>query len=220
MSATTAESGRKQTEYLPYVQLMFKEGVSIAFPCGNVLFDAIIRVNCARGQKWRTKNEKRQQKRAAKGVLAQITGFDAVSWAEGIIAKAGLAEQQVTEWTELGRAYQLATLLYCLRWLYDDRARVVVGGAAKEVVTVRNEVLDELLVVLKGVQGRKVGRLTLWPLIMAGLDMRDAEKGDRRFVCAALSELSGRVGAMSPADGVAVLESCWGGVDVKGGVFC
>ncbi|UNI15556.1 hypothetical protein JDV02_002081 [Purpureocillium takamizusanense] len=130
--------------------------------------------------------------------------------------------------TELTKAIQYAALLYCIRTLYMDRRRPFSfspsssSDMALDVESAHRSALEMLLAALHRLwddDGGKpkttdwCGKLSFWPLFIAGMEMDPAgppeSRAERDFVCGALRRLVYYLGDLSPLDAVSVLQLIW-----------
>ncbi|UNI20477.1 hypothetical protein JDV02_006558 [Purpureocillium takamizusanense] len=130
---------------------------------------------------------------------------------------------------DLIKAIQYSVLLYCIRTLHIDRASssgIVAHPASvsvsddmtTDVQFAHKSALDMLLAALHrlwDLDETKVkhwcGKLSFWPLFIAGMEMDPGPhtKADRDFICDSLRKLVYYLGVLGPLDAVSVLQLIW-----------
>lgn len=218
MATTTACTNRLdaavgyQIQYLPYMQLLFKDGGWLGFPCGNELFETIIKVNIARYEIATSDINPRRRLRMITRILSALASFDTSVWAEEFAKKADL--QDAGQGKALSETYRLAVLLYCWQTLIKDGGILPkILGTYREDLRLpssREEALCELLSRLERIwrdEKSWSARATLWPLLVAGLEL--PEPTQRDFICRCLRRLVQHLGAMMPINAASLLENYW-----------
>lgn len=77
-----AKHTAKQQEYIPLLPSLFKDGLSIGFPCANALVEGIIRINRVRYFSSITQHYATKWAAVGEKLVCQIADFDPVTWAE------------------------------------------------------------------------------------------------------------------------------------------
>lgn len=140
---------------------------------------------------------------------------------------------------DLARAFQYAVMLYCLRTLYIDRGRSVSlafssplavalmseGTAEIDVTRPHESALEGLLEALHRLWDAEskdsawVGKLTMWPLWVAGMEVDPGVDmaHEQRFICKSLQKLCYYLGGVSPLDAASALQLIWARTALFGG---
>lgn len=151
------------------------------------------------------------------------TAADALSATHAALYKMG---------EDLAKAFQYAIMLYCIRTLYMDRGKsasqVYTSPLAAALLSQEHIVLDVeqphqsalngLLEALhrlweteKTSGSSWIGKLSLWPLWVAGMEIAPGPSmaDEQAFISGSLQRLCYYLGAMSPLDAVSALQVVW-----------
>ncbi|KAK2594471.1 hypothetical protein QQS21_007818 [Conoideocrella luteorostrata] len=144
-----------QLDYIPLLDVVYKNGKFIDFPCPNQLLESIIRINHVRLLSQGFMNDSPDLDSTCAQILYRIVSFNPAFWAQTQLREFSLsstsselsdasslstvsyenATQTVTSVVgsnsigamceDIARAYQCAVLLYCIRTLYIDRGKSI-----------------------------------------------------------------------------------------------
>ncbi|QUC23462.1 uncharacterized protein UV8b_07703 [Ustilaginoidea virens] len=245
-----------QLEYIPLLEIDFQDGKYYDFPCSNQLLESIIRTNHARLLSQGPMNDAPDLDMTCAQILGRVALFDAPLWASaqleeffssrpptshpGTAAKrekpppAAVINRGVIHamCVHLAKAFQYASMLYCIRTLYMDRGK----ATAAELLTsqlaadlsyrertihvqpLHQSALNALLKALHRLWDVEMscgttwmGRLTFWPLWVGGMELDAGEDAahERAFICTCLQKLCYHLGSLSPLDAVSALHAVW-----------
>lgn len=267
-----------QLEYIPLLDVSYKNGSNSDFPCANQLLECIIRINHERLLAQSFMGDSPDIDMTAAQIFFRIVSFDPAFWSrtqlrELLLSPPGLKlpseassssssssssrDEESTLQTaadalpithvalhsmaeDLAIAFQCAIMLYCIRTLYLDCGKSISDVFAsplaaallsqgKLVIDVENphqSALDGLLGALHRLWATEkrsgsawIGKLSFWPLWVAGMEMDPGAKmaHERAFVCASLHRLCYYLGAMGPLDAVSALQVVWARTAVQNG---
>ncbi|KAJ3495431.1 hypothetical protein NLG97_g3402 [Lecanicillium saksenae] len=249
-----------QLEYIPLLESFYQDGRETDFPCPNQIVEALIQINNAR-LLTRNQDNSTSECHSRSQILELIASFDPKLWAheqlhklqysstthsstETLLLDLALGGEVVPigsvlmrdelhlSCTEIARAFQLATMLYCLRTLYIDQSDSSATAFAPHLkpqtpyepgtsascihqITLHN-LLQSLrsLWVTDASSRAFMGKLTLWPLWTAGLELDlyygfTAFTDEREFITTSLQKLCTILGGFAPLDALSALNLIW-----------
>lgn len=145
------------------------------------------------------------------------------------VASIGMRDELHKSCTEIARAFQYTAMLYCLRTLYIDQgdsstvsftphSRLQTQGLpAVDALSMHQIALQNLLRSLHilwatdTASAAFLGRLSLWPLWTAGmeLDLHQGLADEREFITTSLQKLCAILGGLAPLDALSALNLVW-----------
>lgn len=121
-------------------------------------------------------------------------------------------------WLSVAIMYRASVLLYALRTLVidsdDNPSLLLPEGSNVNVENLRRETLDILAsavapIFADPVSGHKLGKLTLWPMFILGMETDYHDTALRDFVTNGFALLSQAMGSMGPLGAIDELQSKW-----------
>ncbi|KAM4054315.1 fungal specific transcription factor [Hirsutella rhossiliensis] len=205
MGSTTApcveaERARRQLELVPLLPDLFGDGLLTCFPCAPELLQDIIA--------------------NALPLLQRIRRFSALSWAadvkmamccarEDVSSRTGAAETSSWDWQRIARIYQAAVALYCVSSVLgcevsgsrESKSAKSYKETCAGVSGMRLEYCSALVHDLRAVAASsnlQLRKMTIWPLMVAGIEVDTADEAAKRFIGDELAWISSAVGIASP----------------------
>ena len=228
----------KQVQYLPHLATLYCDGLWCEFPCPNKLLEAIILVNQARWQKQGVQHGDIQLRERYMEISRLVTMFDAAEWVETTLTTLRDGIRMESSWerephTSLARAFQYATMLYCVGTLHADVQTCAQPSTASSLLhptsgwddakATYRWALDNLLSALHGLWEKETGwsdaatsrcrKFSCWPLFIAGMALHpsrsDTAEVEQSFICDSLRHVSFDLGGCGPLDAIQSLRRLW-----------
>lgn len=265
-----------QLEYIPLLDISYKNGRDFDFSCSNQLLECIIRINHVRLISQGNMSDSSDLDTTCAQIFYRIASFDPVFWAHTQIRELLASppipklppeafaspqspktqeDRQTAEATlsitraaihrmgeDLAKAFQYAIMLYCIRTLYMDRGKsiseVYTSPLAAALLSQEQIILDVeqphqsalngLLEALHRLWDTEktsgswwIGKLSFWPLWVAGMEIAPGPSmaHEQTFISSSLQRLCYYLGAMSPLDAVSALQVVWAQTAEQDGSF-
>jgi hypothetical protein len=183
--------------------------LATCFACPAELLRKVISINAlrleARPLEWQETHTE-----TAIGLLQHILDFDPIAWAEDAIQSGKRTPEDRCIWLKIGQVYHDAVTLYCIGSLAHvfqcaNTYRLYVSSCRK---TVRHS-LHYHIVDLFSPRYNQLVKLSLWPLIVAGIevtaDYPDFQTSIRQY----LEQVACKIGTASPYEAINYLERFW-----------
>ncbi|KAK4155337.1 C6 zinc finger domain-protein [Chaetomidium leptoderma] len=172
-------------------------GVTPFHTCPPSLFGEMARINSIRAHACVGHNQSQE----AYTILGRINNFTVEPWAN---SKPAANE----DWSLVGRIYQAAVALYCIRSL-QSLSILPSDDLLSAQCAAHTQRLHELLGT--ALPNQRVQRFLLWPLVVLGVEASHgyASGCNRPFVQEQLCEMSQQVGSYAPLAAKRVLERFW-----------
>jgi hypothetical protein len=235
-----------QLRYIDWLPELHSDGLEKGFPCPDELLACIIHTNNLRFiLHHHPYDDMAHVNSAILDLVRNIITFSPTAWAERAFEsynerleervdrqrprkRLDLVPQPVEGegWADLASAFQVATLLYCLRALVLNHGKESIlqelldrlyEGVIPDVQCLASVTLSNLLCMLHPLmdqplqKGRSIGRFMFWPVLMAGLESACSFEAlsERPFIVSSLQELCRCLGDMSALDAAVFLQSAW-----------
>ncbi|KAE8370637.1 fungal-specific transcription factor domain-containing protein [Aspergillus caelatus] len=187
-----------QLELIDIMTELYGDGIYPILLCPPYLLMDVIKINNLRFQT--TSSPITEITRAtAHKILEHIEAFSPEDWT-------GTNSEAREDWLLLGRMYKSSVALYCISSLQN----LSILPSSKYYTAMRTVHGTCLYTLLPKVTHRpRIKHLTIWPLVVAGMQAVDASPNVRRIVDELLSDLSKVMGCPTPMLASAVFHRFW-----------
>jgi hypothetical protein len=209
--------------------VLFGNGLLTAVPCPPDLLVSIVLVNRLRSSTLPATDERRI---AAYQLLERVLSFEVEIWEEEVNSTDGHTQQSSSastvhtdnavawNWQLIAHIYQSAVALYCISALFDmekDTAYTYKStkfsiGLRISLAQIQQIHRDALLHDLKAVssgESPQLRKFTLWPLVIAAIELRPDDHTSESFIVGELGWISKAVGIRSPLMAGYFLNKFW-----------
>ncbi|KAF2470019.1 uncharacterized protein BDR25DRAFT_262571 [Lindgomyces ingoldianus] len=201
-NTTSPSSDQIPTSIRGFVELiaeLYPEGFYPTVLCPPPLFLHIIAISHLRDEASTALFIDKSMQSAAEELLRQINTFSPEEYA----ATQDFGQE---EWLLLSRIYQSAVALYCISSLQS----LFVLPFTPQLRIARTAHKTSLFTLLKKAMASPVTKICmLWPLIVAGVEARDASLDVKLCIGHGLEEMSWQQGTTMPLYGLQVLKNFW-----------
>lgn len=159
-------------------------------------------------------------------ILRRIRSFSVEGWVEEVrdclvsereSTTGNIHPESTWKWSQIGSAYQEATMLYCILSLVNHDTLLEAGANdtklasdMQDIILLRKSCSQSLLDDLRDVAEEPtthLRKLTLWPLVIAGIESR--EDSARSFILSEIVWLAKAIGTASALEAKYFLQRLW-----------